>query len=405
MWFNKTLTIFVLFFALTFPKAIYEKSEFEKRAILTSIGIDKTSEGYEFSGLVVVEEDPTKISSNVEVVTSTGQNVAEAIYRLSISLGKEIGLAHCDSIVVGNGLQEENLAEILDYFIRANNLTKNTNLISCSGSAKDLLEANTTNKDENGITFAKLISTGSDYLAVVEMNIEEFYLRYFNRSGVAWVTIIDLEEGETESGGGSKEGGDQSQGGSQGGEQNKPTQKPKCDGSFSVYKKGKKMFELRGDEAVAMNLLNPYTKKGYISVNGVEENGIVKEKMGIRVVKKNTSLKYYFEDGVACLDINFKMYAEVVELLSKNPSLEGINVSKTHMGESTKNAIVKKLTQNLNSVIEKANTDKVDIFSFCDRLYKFKNAEFKKYITDDELNEQFIPNTRVKLNVEIEPKL
>lgn len=408
MWVNKTLAIFVLFFALTFPKAIYEKSEFEKRAIFTSVGIDKVEEGYEFSGLVVVEEDPTKISSNVEVVSSKGGNIAEAIYTLSITLGKEIGLAHCDSIVVGNGLEEENLAEVLDYFIRTSNLTKNTNLISCSGSAKELLEANTNNKDENGITFSKLISTGSDYLAVVEMNIEEFYSRYFNRSSVAWVTIIDMEEesgGESASSGGSSQG-EQAGGESSGGQsKSEEKKKLKCDGSFSVYKKGVKAFELRGDEAVAMNLLNPYTKKGYLTITDVEENGIVKEKMGIKIIKKKTDLKYYFSDGVACLDINFKMYAEVVELQSPNPTLESINISKTHIGDNTKKAIKEKLSSNLESVIEKAKEKKVDIFSLCDRLYRFKNGEFKKYIKESEIEEQYISNFKVNLNVEIEPKL
>ena len=147
MWVNKTLTLFLIFFIITFPTAIYQKSEFEKRAILTSIGIDKIDGKYEFSGLVVVEEAPMKISSNVKLVSSEGENISEAVYKLSITLGKEIGLAHCDSIVVGEGLDDENLADILDYFIRTSNLTKNTNLISCPGSAKELLQVNTENKD------------------------------------------------------------------------------------------------------------------------------------------------------------------------------------------------------------------------------------------------------------------
>ena len=414
MWVNKTLTLFLIFFIITFPTAIYQESEFEKRAILTSIGIDKTDGKYEFSGLVVVEEDPMKISSNVELVSSEGENISEAVYKLSITLGKEIGLAHCDSIVVGEGLDDENLVDILDYFIRTSNLTKNTNLISCPGSAKELLQVNTENKDENGITFAKLVSTGSDYLAIVEMNIEDFYARYFTKSPVAWMTRVMVEEeqldsGSQESGGGqssSSSQGGSSQQGSSGGEQSQPPMKKiKCDGSFAMYKKGKKAFTLEGDEANVINLLNPYTQKGFLTIDNVYDEGELKESIGLHVVKKNTGLKYYFKDGVASLDINFKMYVELVELHTATPSLKTIDVTRTHIGENVKKAITDKMTENLNKVIEKTKEKKVDILAINDRLYKFQNKNYMKCVSSEERENNYNENVVVNLHVDVQPKL
>jgi len=416
MWVNKTLTLFLIFFIITFPTAIYQKSEFEKRAILTSIGIDKTDGKYEFSGLVVIEEDPMKISSNVKLVSSEGENISEAVYKLSITLGKEIGLAHCDSIVVGEGLNDENLADILDYFIRTSNLTKNTNLISCPGSAKELLQVNTENKDENGITFAKLVSTGSDYLAIVEMNIEDFYARYFTKSPVAWMTRVMVEEEQPDSGSQSSQGsggqsGDSSQGGSSqqsssGGDQSQtPKKKIKCDGSFAMYKKGKKAFTLEGDEANVINLLNPYTQKGFLTIDNVYDEGEFKESMGLHVVKKDTGLKYYFDKGVATLDINFKMYVELVELHTAAPSLKTIDVTRTHIGDNVKKAITDKMTENLNKVIEKTKEKKVDILAINDRLYKFQNKNYIKFVSPEERENNYIENVKVNLRVDVQPKL
>lgn len=427
---NKTLALFLAFFILTFPTAIYQKSEFEKRAILTSIGIDKNGENYEFSGLMVVEENPSQISSNVKLISSEGKNIAEAVYKMSITLGKEIGLAHCDSIVVGEGLKDENLVEVLDYFVRSSNLTKNTNLIHCPGQAKELLEVNTANKDENGITFSKLVSTGSDYLAVVDMNIEDFYARYFTKSPTAWMTIVQIDEeggeqsGSSESGGGEQSGssgsgggesgsgnsgtgsessGASGSGGSQSSGQNK---KIKSEGNFAVYNKGRLAFILEGDEANIMNILNPYTEKGFLTVDNVFDEGIEKKSMGIRVIKKKTKLKYYFDDdGTACVDINFKAYVELVELKTPSASLKTIDVTTTHIGENVKKAINEKFQSNIEKVLEKVRETKTDLFALNDRLYKFKTKDYKKYISKDEQQNNFIENAKVNLKVDIEAKL
>lgn len=414
---NKTLALFLAFFILTFPTAIYQKSEFEKRAILTSIGIDKKGEEYEFSGLMVVEENPSKISSNVKLISSKGENIAEAVYKMSITLGKEIGLAHCDSIVVGEGLRDENLVEVLDYFIRSSNLTKNTNLIHCPGQAKELLQVNTANKDENGITFSKLVSTGSDYLAIIDMNIEDFYARYFTKSPTAWMTVVQVEEesddqsGSQSQGGGSDSSGSSSSGAESGGaggsgESSKQQKKIKSEGSFAVYNKGKLAFVLDGDEANIMNILNPYTQKGFLTVNNVFDEGIEKKSIGIKIIKKKTKLNYYFdESGTACLDINFKAYVELVELKTASESLKTIDVTTTHIGENVKSAINEKFQTNLEKVLLKARENKTDMFVLNDRLYKFKTKEYTKYVPKAEQQNSFIENAKVNLKVEIEAKL
>ncbi len=413
---NKTLAIFLIFFAIAFPTAIYQKAEFEKRAILTSIGIDKTGDAYEFSGLMVVEENPMKISSNVKLVSSTGVNIAEAVYKLSLSLGKEIGLAHCDSVVVGEGLKDENIIEVLDYFIRSNNLIKNTNLIATPGTAKELLQVNTENSDENGITFAKLVSTGSESLAVVEMNIEEFYSRYFSKSKMAWVTIVGLEEGSDESSsgsqGGSSQGGsngsgssEQGGGGESGGsEQSQGSKKIKCDGSFVLYKKGKQALTLQGDEANVLNILNPYTQKGHITIEEKVDDKNTKN-LGISIVKKHTDAKYKFENGVPVVNIISKLYVKLLELETSNTTLKSIDATRTHISDEVKNAIIKKMQTDLSSAYSKAKENQVDMFSACDRLYKFKTSDYKKYVSEYEDENCFLENLQVNLNVKIEAKL
>lgn len=415
---NKTFVVFFLFFAITFPTAIYQKSEFEKQAIMTSIGIDKKDDKYEFCALMVVEESPNKISSNVKLVSGKGENISEAVYKLSVSLGKEIGLAHCDSIVIGKGLDDDNLVEVLDYFVRSTNLAKNTNLVYCPGEAKELLQTNTENKDENGITFSKLVSTGSDYLALSEMNIEEFYARYFTKSPVAWVTIVKVEEQDNGSSlnssqGGESSGGDSEQGGSEGGGGSGGTQSGnsqpekiiKCKGDFALYNKGKKVAEFSGDEANVFNILNPYTKHGFMLLENVEDNGELKRNLGVSIVQKKIDVNYKFDGDVAVLNINLKLLVSLQEMQSARESIKDLDATKTHISDTIKTAINNKLQENLAKIVAKAYSANSDLFAINDRLFKFKNKEYLKKVSAIEQQNNFIENSVVNLNVKVEAKL
>ena len=140
--------VFVFFLVMSLPQAIYESAEFERRAIFTSLGVDKSDEGYEVSGLVIIESTPESISSNAQIVTSKGRDFSEALYKLSISLGKEIGLAHCDAFIVSEELKDDDIIKVLDFCVRGNKLTQNAKVITCKGKAKDVLQVNMEKKDE-----------------------------------------------------------------------------------------------------------------------------------------------------------------------------------------------------------------------------------------------------------------
>ena len=103
--------LFLAFILVNLPQAVYGSAEFERRAIFSSLGVDKTQNGYEVSGLMLSQSTPETISSNAQLVTAEGRDFSEALYKLSVDLGKEIGFAHCDTFIISDSLKDEDVAK------------------------------------------------------------------------------------------------------------------------------------------------------------------------------------------------------------------------------------------------------------------------------------------------------
>ena len=391
--------LFILFVIVNLPQAIYGSAEFERRAIFTSLGVDKVNDGYEVSGLMLIEATPETISSNTQLVTATGRDFSEALYRLSIELGKEIGFAHCDTFIVSDSLKDEDIAKVLDFSIRGSRLTQNSKLITCKGSAKDVLQVNMDKKDQIGTSLARSITNSSDYLAISDIDLKEFFNSYYSKSGISWTTVVETVEEESESSSSSESGSSGSN------QESKPKKKIKSEGQVAVYKKGKLQYIVEDDFANVINILNPYTQMGYIYLENIPDGDRMIEKISIQILEKSTKRNYYFDNGVACCDINLKMYLNVLSLKTDEINVEEIDESKTHINDNIKAAIIKYMEDNTYAYNEHCKQYKIDFFNTINLLYRVKNQEFKKYITDQEIANGFIENTRFKLNVEIESKL
>jgi len=183
---SATFYIFLALMVFNFPKAIYESAEFERRAIFSTFGFDKNENGYEVSGLVIAQSTPQQITSNTQLVSAEGRDVSEALYKMSVNLGKEIGFAHCDTFVISDSLKDDDIAKVLDFCIRGSSLSQNSKLLTCKGSAKEVIKVNMEKKDQIGTSLARSITNSSDYLSISDMDLKEFYNRYYSKSGFAW---------------------------------------------------------------------------------------------------------------------------------------------------------------------------------------------------------------------------
>ena len=97
---NKTFYIFLLLSIFMFPEALFQQGDKARTAIVTTVGIDKEDDTYEVSILTVIPKGASQLNANLELFSAKDDSVVKALDTIGDSLGKNIGLSHCDCIIL-----------------------------------------------------------------------------------------------------------------------------------------------------------------------------------------------------------------------------------------------------------------------------------------------------------------
>ncbi len=396
-----------------FPSAFYSEAEFDKRAVVVALAIDKDGDMYELNGITAIPTSSVELNSNVDIISGKGKSIGEAINQISLDVGKKVSLAHCDTLVVNQQLmQEEDLSKTLNYFLRGSQLTSNTLLIAVEEKSKDFLEAVMQSKSVNTVLISDLVNNQDSLVSASRVNIKGFFNEYYSEGSTSIMNSLQVQENteqnnqssEGSSGGDTSEGESSSSGSGGNTAQGKKT--VKNEGNLLVLKTGKSVGMLKDKQAQAYNLYNTKIHRGFLMLRELEDDGVKKENVGIEIVQKNVNNKYSLKDGVPTLTIKCDMIVKLTEMIvdEEKKDLTHLNGVKTHITDNVKKAIYEYYKEGIDGIIELSKEQKVDIFRFKEKLYKFKNKEWKKYYDGLENKEDYLNNIVVNLELEIKGK-
>ena len=112
--------IVLLVLILAFPASMSTQARLNMRVIITGLAIDKTDEGYEVTAQIV-KPSPSSESSgtgaSIDFISDKGETIVSALSKLSYKSGKVAGFSHTNFILLGKELINENVAQIMDYFL------------------------------------------------------------------------------------------------------------------------------------------------------------------------------------------------------------------------------------------------------------------------------------------------
>ena len=193
---NKIFYVFALLIVIMFPSTLYMQSDKDNTLIVTTIGIDKdTNSGdYEITSLAVIPKGSDDVHANLELFKSKGSTVSEALDNMSLTTGKKVGLAHCDSLIFSIDVIKENLAKTLDYFIRTSNLTTNATLIATNGKSSNLLNATKSSNNLLDLSLKNIVMFQEERSLLNNTNIEKFYRHYFSENSLFYMPLISIEK-------------------------------------------------------------------------------------------------------------------------------------------------------------------------------------------------------------------
>ncbi len=432
----KTFYILIALVLLFLPTTLYMPSQAQSRAIVTAVGIDKTeNEKFEVTLALITPKSGGQVAGGNMIKSGVGDTVAIAMQLLSINLGKYIGLQHCSFIIVSDKVFEDDIAKVLDYFIRTNNLTADANLINSPKSAKNLIEQGASSSASSIATLNDIIQFNNEYLYGEAITIYEFYNRYFSDAGSVFVPIVEIEgqenikdeissgnsSSENQSGSNtSSESGNSSSSndensntsssnsatsGSTGGESKTNSSKLTSNGKCAIIKKGKKIRELTETERIALNILSLGNAKGIIGIKNFSEGSIVDADIVVQMVEKKSKIKVDFKNKKPIVTFDIDLIVKLDEMVVDYENVDILSGVTSFMSDKMKNEFKDTINKSVFELVDNMKLYKTDILFVYDNINRFHHKKLKNYVNSLEDKSDYLSEIEFKTDIKIKSKV
>ena len=401
---SKFFISFAFLIILMFPTTIYKQADNHTRLVATTIGIDKTEDGYEITTLAVIPKASTDVNANLEIFSAKGKSVSEALNNIALDTGKNVGLAHCDCIILSKDVLNDNVAKILDYFIRTANLTTNSTILATNQKSKDLVEATKSSNNLLDLSLKDIVSFQEERTLLENTTIEKFYKKYFSKSSTFILPIISVEEtsgGESDTSGQTSGNNDQSSGGGAGGSSSQQ-KKIKNESKVALIQNGSFVRELTEDELFIYNLLTGGSKYMSITIEDINDEYVTKSTEIYQQIDKIGFPIYKFEDGKPVVEYQIWLNVMLDEIISEdNFAYASIDALQNFLSTTAEKEIRNQIQTKLESTVDTMHTEKNDILGLYSAFNAFTHKKFLNYLNTLDNQEDYLKNIDIKINLHL----
>lgn len=393
----------VLFLAFLFFTNDFGLIDTQKTAIVTAVGIDREDDEIVLTSQIAIPQSSTqgKETESIQLV-SRGKTVSEAFEQVNAKTGWYPKLVFCKLLVLGKKTAEQNVFDVLDFFLLDEYLTDDCLVTVCKGKAKDMLDTSALVDPTSSLAIEKVLSQHAERVGAVHPStLKDFAVGYFGEDSSGLLPILKQEkqqETATQNNTSSLEQSDSQASDSQSDEnQSKPQGKSAQDKEKPVFSARETALFVRGvwretltpEETFAVNAATGKLRLASYSVSVKDEACTLTIKHNSPKIKLTVG-----EDGHGQVNIHVTLTAGVSDY-SKAIDLKKL-ADAGDVPDGVFAAAEKKLTAELTSAYEKARGVGCDVFSIKERLIKYKN---RKYHVE---KEEFFNQTTLSVNVRFE---
>ncbi len=387
------LLLFTFFFSNDFGLI-----DVEKTSIVTAITIDYEDEKYLITAQVAVPEATDTNTENQKAqLSGKGNTVGQAIKDLGDLSGWFPKLAFCNLIILGNGLKDQNVVKILDYFAKTLRLQDSALVALADKNAKEILSLSTPLDNISSFAIQKILFKASGFdNDVARTDIKTFCSGYYSDNSSGYMPIIKIVSADSGSG---NEGEKTDNSSSSSGGKNQTSQGSNSDSnnlfdarSTALFKNGKMVGELSPELTVAFNAINTSITGTSLAVKDVP----YKDKQCnylINVLNDKNSIKVKATDTDVELNISLSLFCKVsdVDATYNSESLSANLPLSKPLIQKTKELLVNSITELVNTSVK---TD-CDFLKIKEKLYRFNYSKYSLY------KDNFLSKLKVKINADV----
>lgn len=371
-------------FGLAFVIALFmgtaiNATPISSRAVVVGIAVDKSGDLLEITAQILVTSGSSAGKPQSKEVAARADTVSGALSQIAENTSMIVSLAHCNLVILGREILEENAVYPLDYLVRNAYLSENALLIGTLGKASEILRTKVAFSELASLYAQRAVESLAAFDSVAERSIKEFVVdeKKYNKSNYLMIIErVPLETVDTVQTAGGEDGG---QGGGQEGQDKQEYYFNMRE--TALFYDSKMVGILNETETVGLNLVKKEVSAGTLHIEG--DNG---EQIEVYIV--GASADKEFDKDTRTMKVSIEMKVNVKEINATHsilPRADGV-LSETELkrGEQT-------LIDSVIACYEKAKSAGVDIFDITTSLYrKYKTTDFSVENTSVEVEAKII---------------
>ena len=244
----KPYSVFLLFFVVVlifFPENLSKSFETDRNTIITTVGVDKVDDKFSVTFLSFTPTASKEFVEVYDVVNEEADSLSEALRKMELSLGKVVGFYHTENLIIGREAQDD-IVEILDYFVKEKTLAFSSVLVGTEGSAKEFLTKVHEKNENPSNVITELMIYDSKYIYFNKPTIEVFFNGYYSDMKSSFIGTLQLNEEEASQG--NQQGGGDSE------SESKTSRKIiKNTGEIRLFKDGQMVYKMTPQEVTGLN--------------------------------------------------------------------------------------------------------------------------------------------------------
>jgi|AntRauTorcE11897_2_1112592.scaffolds.fasta_scaffold00095_26 hypothetical protein len=366
---SKVFFMFLAFVVLFLPSALMMPAQASQISIVTSIGIDSSTEGIELSTTILVPKFESGFAKNTEVVSVNSENIAEGLHTMSVNLGKQIGLAHLSVIAISDEVfTTKNTAKLLKPLLLNEQANKNAVVISTNKSAKQLLQLSSTEDANSSNSLISMLELSENDLFKNKGSLQNFFINYNKPTSSSMLGIINAVEESVQ--------GEDTQETNSENETDQPKKTLLSDGSIAIIKNGIKQTTLTKKQKQDLYWFTNKISGTTFTVKNVDDDVYNNKDVVLTVANSKIKPRTSFYNSIPRLNLNLKIQVSI-ENFSHNYALNNNQrLLTTELQRRIKLYIKQAMSRSFN-YIKSTNTD---IHNFYELFKAFNNQKFKAYL-------------------------
>ena len=421
---SKIMIFLLIAFVLLFPSTINMPDQTQTYSVVLGVGIDKSGDEFEISTQVLTSKTNQGFLESLQVHSTKGENILDAVEKLSVHLGRISGFGNTSVLVFSEEVAKEGIAEMLDFFIRSKRLNGNPFILVTQKSAKDLLSDVAKIDESFNYSLNSLAKLNSEFASGTILTLEDFLNNYYGGTTASIIAQINETTNEDDgilvpegngtgsggasgdSGGGDSGGemGGQSQGGSSGGASQSSKKVISNTGQSSLFVGSKQVAVLSPEDLEGINILLGL-KRNSATVENVTDNIYQNATVALSVKNSVKTKSLKFKNGIPQVYFDIHYVFKVEQIMQNGNDQIILNGSNNYITPALKQKIREKILTYAAKSVNLCKEYNADVYGLQDAFYKFHPKQWKKYIKSLPDKSTAFQNIEFFLNIKISGNL